>query len=307
MKINTLTFVAILLLAPFWPTHSLAQQQPVFSEYNYNTIILNPAHAGYYNNSEFTLSNQNSYSGFDGAPATFNATLNLTLDNENVGLGGGFLSDQIGVTSINSAFVSYAYKLYFGQQAQAPRYHNYNPNIFSFGITAGIFNYTENLTELGITDDPNFQQDIKGTVPTVGMGILFNRNQLYAGLSVPNLLGNSLAPDDSIEINTAAYAYAGYRIYTGVFDELEIKPNFLLRYETGAPLSIDINTIFNYKNLVEFGGGYRTSSAVNVLAGVYLFNNLRFVYNYTMPLRESPLPATHGLVLSVRLGEGYSR
>ncbi|WP_028376518.1 PorP/SprF family type IX secretion system membrane protein [Leeuwenhoekiella sp. MAR_2009_132] len=303
-------FKKLLILSVFLLTVCktlLGQQQPVFSEYNYNTLLLNPAHAGYYENSEFTLSNQSSFSGIDGAPSTFNATANLTLNNERVGLGAGFLRDEIGVSSVTSAFASYAYKLYFGLQAAAPRFHNFNPNVISFGITAGVFNYNENLLELGISEDPNFQQNISGTIPTLGIGILFNRNNLYAGISAPNLLGNSLAPDDAITINTAAYAYAGYRIYTGVFNELEIKPNFLIRYESGAPLSVDLNAIVNYKNKIELGAGYRTSSAVNAIAGVYLFEHFRILYNYTMPLMSSPLPSTHGLVLSYRLGEGYTK
>lgn len=304
MKIQNLTFWALLVFTFSYKVMQ-AQQQPVFSEYNYNTIMLNPAHSGYYANSEFTLSNQSSYSGVEGAPSSLNATLNLTLNNQKVGLGGGFIRDQIGVSAVTNAFASYAYKLYFGQQAKAPRYHNYNPNIISFGISAGLLNYSEDLQSLNITDDPQFQQNLNGTIPTLGIGILFNRDQIYAGLSIPNLLGNALAPGDAISINSVAYAYAGYRIYTGVFDELEIKPNTLIRYEPGAPLSVDLNLIVNYKNKVEFGGGYRTSSAVNALAGVYLFNNLRLIYNYTLPLRETPLAPTHGLVLSVRFGKGY--
>ncbi|WP_370176542.1 PorP/SprF family type IX secretion system membrane protein [Leeuwenhoekiella palythoae] len=283
-----------------------AQQQPAFAEYNYNTILINPAHAGYYENSEVTIANLSSFSGIEGAPSTLNATLNLTLNNDNVGLGGGIMRDEIGVTSTNSAFIAYAYKLHFGVQARAPRFHNFNPNVLSFGIQAGVYNYTENLRELGITDDPNFQNNIQGTVPTLGLGVMYNRNQLYAGLSVPNVLGNSLATDKSLKINTIGYAYAGYRLYAGVFDELEIKPNLLLRYTDGAPLNLDLNTIVNYKNKIEGGLGYRTSSAVNIFAGFYFFKSFRFIYNYAMPLQESPLPATHGLILSYRFGKGYN-
>ena len=85
-----------------------------------------------------------------------------------------------------------------------------------------------------------------------------------------------------------------------------IKPNVLLKYENGAPLQADLNVAVSFKNKFEIGGGYRTSSSLNLLAGVYLFDSVRFVYNYNLSTNKSPLGNTHGFVLSYQFGEGYA-
>lgn len=47
-----------------------AQQQPISSQYMYNTLIVNPAFAGYYSEVDFTFSSEGQLNGIEGAPAT---------------------------------------------------------------------------------------------------------------------------------------------------------------------------------------------------------------------------------------------
>jgi len=49
---------------------SIAQQTPVYSEYAHNSILLNPAHAGYNIGTDITLSNRSFVNGLDGLPST---------------------------------------------------------------------------------------------------------------------------------------------------------------------------------------------------------------------------------------------
>ncbi|WP_109299927.1 PorP/SprF family type IX secretion system membrane protein [Aquimarina sp. AU474] len=282
-----------------------AQQTPVFANYNYNTVIINPAHAGFYPDSEFTLSNRGYLNSIDGSPRNIGLLFNSPMRSEKMGLGAGIFSDQVGVTTTTNVFAAYSYKIFFDHNYNRARWWSYNPHVLSFGITAGAMIYDENLLELGIQNDPNFASNINTTVPTLGIGILYNRNKMYFGFSAPNILGDSLSSEDNINLETPYYLYAGYRFFASRFEEVLINPSILTKYVSGAPTQLDFNTIVSYKNKIEVGAGYRTNSSVNLLAGLYLSNHLRLIYNYNQMLRDGPVQTTHGIILSYRLGTGF--
>jgi len=284
-----------------------AQQTPLFSEYNYNPFIINPAYSGLTPNTEISISNSGYFSPFEGSPKSFALSGHGSLNRKKVGIGAGIISDEIGVTKSTSFFAAYAYKIYFDFDSDRPYWQNYHPGVLSFGVTAGIQKYQDNLTELGITNDYVFAEDINATVPTIGFGFLFNHNTFYVGFSSPNVIGDALVSDKSFNISNTYYGYFGYRFFNNRFLDLIIKPNVLLKHEKGAPLQADFNIAVSVRNRFEVGAGYRTSNSYNVLAGIYLFNNFRVIYNYNIATNNSPLGNTHGLILSYQLKKGYSK
>ena len=283
-----------------------AQQTAAFPEYNFNPFIINSAYAGLLPSTEVTATNTG-FSTFEGSPRNFSVSFHSPLNDGKVGLGAGFVSDQIGVTTSTSAFAAYSYKIFFDFKGDRPYWQIYQPGTLSFGITAGVQKYQDNLLALGIGDDPNFSQNINATIPTVGVGFLFNHARFYAGISAPNVLGDALASDDNLKLESPVYGYFGYRFYNNLFEDYILKPSVLLKYENGAPFQADLNLSVSYRNRFEIGGGFRTSSSVNLLAGIYLLNNFRMVYHYNMALKDSPLGNTHGIMLSYRFGKGYNR
>ncbi|MCX2679282.1 PorP/SprF family type IX secretion system membrane protein [Galbibacter sp. EGI 63066] len=307
--LKTTIFTAFFIIA----THSIAQQTPVFSDYIYNTLVINPAHAGLYSETEVVLANHGMGNSVEGSPRTFTGTFNTSLDKRRMGnlgkmgFGAGIINDQIGVTEATQVFASYAYKIHLGRDYNQPRWFQANPQVISFGLTAGLLSYRENLLELGLEDDPNFDENINASIPTIGVGFLYNRRDLYLGLAAPNVLGNTLSSDKSVNLQSPYYAYFGYRFYGNALEDYMIKPNALLKYEEGAPLQLDINLLVSYRSKVEVGVGYRTTSMFNFLAGFYVFNNLRFIYSYNHRTTNSPLTNTHGLSLSYRFGGGYNQ
>ncbi|QLG47263.1 PorP/SprF family type IX secretion system membrane protein [Costertonia aggregata] len=284
----------------------MAQQTPAFSEYNYNPFIINSAYAGLMPNTEATLSNSGFLNTVEGSPKSFAFSFNSPLNRGKVGVGAGIISDEIGVTKSTSVFGAYSYKIFFDFKDDRPYWQIYSPGVLSFGITAGVQLYQDNLLDLGITDDPRFSENISATIPTVGLGFLFNHSRFYVGVSAPNVLGDRLASEQDLNLRNPIYGYFGYRFFNNRFQDIMIKPNLLLKYENGAPLQADINLSFSFRNKFELGTGYRTSSSVNLLAGIYLFNNLRFIYQYNLALKDSPLGNIHGLVLSYKFGDGYA-
>lgn len=297
---NVLRIVVLLIGIPFT---MFGQQTPVFANYNYNAVVINPAYAGFNSDADIVITNRGHLNAIEGSPQNIGLTVNLPTKLEHIGLGGGVFRDQVGVTSTTNLFGAYAYKLFFNSDVNT--WWSYNPHVLSFGITGGVMLYDENLLGLGIQNDPNFANNINTIIPTLGIGALYNRERIYIGLSAPNLLGNSLSSENNINLKNPYYVYGGYRVFTTRFQEIMINPSILLKYVSGAPLQADFNTKINYKNKFEFGTGYRTNASVNFFAGFYILDHFRVVYNYNKTLRNTLLNDTHGLVLNFRFGEGF--
>ncbi|WP_282089859.1 PorP/SprF family type IX secretion system membrane protein [Aquimarina algiphila] len=296
--------LAILLLSLYNNTIE-AQQTPVFSDYYYNQVLINPAHSGYHQNTEVSISNFGYLSEFEGNPRTFSGIFNTNVFKENVGISGGFISDQIGVTSVRTVFASYAYKISFDHNYDRARWWNYNPNVLSFGLTTGMLFLNEDLSRLNIQGDPNFENDVNVTVPTFGLGVLYNHDKLYIGFSAQNIGANSINSDQNVNIQTPYYLYGGYRLYFSRFEEIRVQPSVLAKFEPDAPAQFDFNVSVNYKNKIEIGAGYRSSSSLNALIGLYLFKNWRFAYTYTAFDRNTPFNDTNGFILTYKSGKGF--
>ena len=228
-----------------------AQQTPTFGEYGYNTFILNSAYAGFGENTEVNLSNSGFMNKFEGNPRNFTLSLNTPLNDGKVGLGGGFIQDDIGVTSYTHLFAAYSYKIFFDLKSNRPHWQHYNPTVLSFGLTGGAMLFRDDLLELGITNDPNFQENINATIPTIGFGFMFNHDSFFIGFSSPNILGDSLASEDNLDIQNAYYGYAGYRFFTNIFEETIIKPNVLIKQEKGSAVQADFNVAVSFNNKFE--------------------------------------------------------
>jgi type IX secretion system PorP/SprF family membrane protein len=307
MKLKNLLKSSALLCLFISFTHCNAvygQQSALFPEYNYNPLLINPAYAGLLSTTEITLSNTG-FSNFEGAPRQLNLGFHSPLQDGKMGLGAAIMRDQIGVTSSTNAFVAYSYKIFFDFKSDRPYWQDYQAGSLSFGITAGVQQFQDNLLNLGITNDVRFSENINATIPNIGAGFLFNHARFYAGVSAPNLIGLKLATDSNINIEFPVYGYFGYRFFSNRFEDFMIKPSVFLRHEKGAPLLVDVNVSASYRNRFEFGAGYRSTSSVNLLAGIYLANSLRIIYHYNIGTNNSPLGNTHGIILSVRFKSGY--
>lgn len=302
MKTRQLLIIS-LFIALIFNNKSNAQQTPLFPEYNYNPFLVNAAYTGMANGAEATISNYGYLNNIEGSPRTLTFSLHSPVHQDRMGLGGAVLHDKTGVTTRTQVFAAYSYKIFFDVKSDRPYWQIYNRNVLSFGITAGIQQYSENLLDLGIIDDPEFDENINVNIPTIGVGFLYNQKHFYIGFSAPNILGNKLASRDDLNLSNPFYGYFGYRFFTNRFEEIMIKPSALLKYEKGAPMQADVNMAVTFKNKFEVGTGYRSSSSLNFLGGIYALKGFKFVYFYNMAFSNSMLGNSHGIVISYHFSE----
>lgn len=288
----------ILLVLFFSPLVIRGQQTALFSEYNYNPMVINSAYAGMGNGAEVNLSNYSYLNDMQGSPRHLSLSFHTPISNSKMGLGAAISRDEIGVTTSSNAYMAYSYRVFFDHKSNRPNWQIYHQHVLSFGLTAGINQYQQNLIDLGISDDPVFAENINETIPTIGVGFLYNRRNFYVGVSAPNILGDRLHSLDNLKLSTPVYGYMGYSFLLNKFDKIIIKPNILLKHEQGAPMQIDLNLATSFENIFEVGIGYRSTTSMNFMAGIYLFKNIRFLYQYNVGFKDSLLGNSHGIILS---------
>src|SRR5690606_8825259 len=154
----------------------LAQQQPEYTQYMYNTMAINPAYAGSNGPLEASLLHRSQWVGIDGAPKTQSFGLHGKLG-KRVGLGLNALNDKIGPSNQFAINAAFAYHLITGRNTH-----------LSLGVNAGLDVLNVNWSK-GQYYDPNdvlFNANINEVRPLIGAGALFYSDQWYIGVSSPN-------------------------------------------------------------------------------------------------------------------------
>ncbi|GAA6764735.1 hypothetical protein AAFH68_06680 [Flavobacterium sp. CGRL1] len=100
-KINIILSLFIIII---FLERAYGQQTPVFSSYNYNAVLINPAHAGYYHDIDIAMTTNGYFNSVEGSPKNFDLSVNKLTWGEKIGLAAGISHDQIGVTNTTSFF-----------------------------------------------------------------------------------------------------------------------------------------------------------------------------------------------------------
>ncbi len=269
MKIKK-TFLAILLLAGLG---SYAQQDAQYTQYMYNTINVNPAYAGSRGVMSIFGLYRTQWVGLEGAPKTSNFSIQSPLGS-NLGGGLSLVSDKLGPTQENTLSADLSYTI------QTSAFYK-----LSFGIkgSADFFNLDPNKLNPKNANDASLQNFHNSFSPNVGAGVYFHSDQLYVGLSVPNLLETNRYNDNEVVVNKEKmnlYLIGGY-----VFDlspSLKFKPAFLLKGVSGAPLQLDVSGNFMFNEKFVLGLAWRWSAAASVMAGFQITDGMYIGYGYDL-------------------------
>jgi type IX secretion system PorP/SprF family membrane protein len=251
-----------------------AQQDPQYTQYMYNTQIVNPGYVGSKEALSFGLLLRSQWVGLDGAPQTGTFTIDSPIGIQgNMGLGLSVVQDQIGPANETNFTVDYSYTIQTSEEAK-----------LSFGLKAGAHILDLDFNRLNILDqnDPRFQNNIDNKFqPQIGGGIYYHTQKFYAGLSVPNFLTTNHFDETSLvdtTVESTPEENLHYFFITGyVFDmnqNLKLKPALLVKAVGGAPLAADIslNALFNDKFTI--GAAYRWSAALSAMAGFQISDSM---------------------------------
>ncbi|SFD28944.1 type IX secretion system membrane protein, PorP/SprF family [Algibacter lectus] len=273
-KLNTRSFLLLMCLVIFSSLDAVAQQDPQYTQYMYNTMSINPAYAGQREVLSITGLYRTQWVGIDGAPKTQTLGIHAPLRNERIGLGLSVVNDALGPAEETyiDANLSYSIPL------------DYDYTTLSFGVKAGLHQLSTDWSKGKYqTTDPLFNEPISRLSPTVGVGVYVSNREWYLGVSAPNLLTTDHYDDFIESIATERinfYAIAGY-----VFDinnDLKLKPSAFIKAVSGAPVIGDISLNGLYREKLTLGLAWRWDDSVSLLTGFQISDGLYVGYAYDL-------------------------
>lgn len=262
-----------------------AQQRPVYSQYMFNGLVLNPAYAGSQKQLSATGIYRKQWVNIDGAPSTVNATVHSGFENKHIGMGLMVTNDVIGIHNDLGIYVSYAYQI------------EMEKGILAMGIQGGFNNLNTDFDKLNLKHgrDPILFGKVSNFNPNFGTGLYYSTERFYAGLSVPFLLNNRLSYKTDL-INNAKEARYYFFSAGKVFDvnqSIKLKPSTLIRIQEGAPIGFDVNINVILEDIISLGTSYRSNDAFILLFHIIANENFTFGYAYDWVL-SSLNPHTKG-------------
>ena len=258
---------------------SMAQQDPQYTQYMYNMSVINPAYATEGEDINVGALYRTQWVGTVGAPNTGSLFVHVPLQ-EKIQVGLSIINDQIGnVVNETNVYADFAYILSLGSNTK-----------LSLGVKAGASFFNTNFNDFIYSDmlpDPAFANNLSKTFPNIGAGAYVFGANYYVGFSAPNLLNSKhLERDSGILANGVEeihfFLTGGYVFELN--EQLKLKPAFMTKAVSGAPLSLDLTANLLINNVLEVGAGYRFDDAVTGLANFRINPSMRigYAYDYTL-------------------------
>ncbi|MFN3404154.1 MAG: type IX secretion system membrane protein PorP/SprF [Cytophagaceae bacterium] len=273
MRATFIHTVLLFLMLLSTGIHVSAQHLPLFSQYMFNPVVINPAYAGSQESLSLSSYCRKQWTNVEGAPSTLTLSAHSPLKNRKVALGLILTNDQFGVNNQNIINAIYAYRIRLSEKS-----------VLSFGLQANAGRFTSDFSSLDTRDpnDPTFSQSIRSAyLLNFGAGIYYNRPKFFAGFSMPYILNNGITSDMS---NTVTGINRHYFFSTGVVidisDDLKYKPFLLFRASNNMDSQIDLNNMILFRDVLWLGVSYRSFSSINYIARVLINDQLTIGYGY---------------------------
>ena len=295
--IKVLMLLAVMLFAY---QKSIAQTEPMYSQYMFNMLGVNPAYAGNREASSFNFFQRSQWIGLQGAPQTTSFSFDQSILNKRAGWGIQFYDDKIGVEKADGINIMGSTRIQVSENG-----------ILSGGLSLGLMNYRidlMNVTGRFTPNDPAFYSNLNKWMPSLGLGVYYNTDNFYAGVSIPNILKSRLTAFDLIRSGLQKVNQKHIFLTTGIVipinEDLKLKPSTMIKMVEGAPIEADFNTNVWLRDIIGLGVSYRTGDAVIGMAEIQVNQNLRFGYAYDMTI--SPLKfynnGSHEIMIRYEIG-----
>ncbi len=262
-----------------------AQQDPQYSQYMFNQVVINPAYIGSKEALSATMDLRKQWVSMQGAPRTGTISLHGPLAIKSIGLGGHLINEAIGPTKWTAAYFDFAYRFKLGKGK------------LSLGLSGGLVNYNMTLKQSDYKDPGEvFPSQNLGskTVVDFGTGFYYFTNSFYLGGSIthltnPNLYNtsnnytnSSSVKDTSIinfSINPHSFLYAGKGFL--INENLVINPSVILKSGNAKRVaSVDVNCNFLIKKKLWLGVSLRLGYGLVGLMQYSVTDKFKVGYSY---------------------------
>jgi type IX secretion system PorP/SprF family membrane protein len=268
---KVLNKITIIIAVLFFQETAMAQQDPMYSMYMFDRLLINPAYAGSSSWIVSTVKHRNQYTGFKGHPRTQTFNIHTPIQKKHLGVGFKVVNDKIAVLSNLNLAMQLSYHL------------NFAGGKLSAGFEAGIYSRKTNYNAL-VLDDLNDvalnAQTASSTVPDLSVGMYYQKKQFYCGLSNYHLIKTRFDKQSS----SGAHLYNHIYITAGnvfqISNRVTFEPSLLLKYQPSSTTQVDLNALVYYKDKVGAGLQYRSGDALVAMIRLNLTESIRFSYSY---------------------------
>lgn len=312
-----------------------AQQRPHYTQYVLNNYILNPALSGIENYTDLKLSHRHQWAGIDGAPVTTYLTIHGALGKKDYrttatsfevpgenprgkaywesytapephhGIGLQVVNDKTGPLNRFSAQATYAYHI-----GLTPR------TSLAAGVGAGIANTSLNRSKLNFGNtviDPAVYNsgELNNMKPELSAGLWLYSAEYFVGLSAqqvvpqPLRFSESTVSVDKGRLVPHLFFTTGYRFF--LTDDVSALPSVMFKYVQPAPVQVDLNMKFQYRDLLWAGAGIRMKDGVNAMVGMNISNTFHvgYAYDYTTSRLNTVSRGTHEILIGFLIGNKF--
>ncbi|PBQ34546.1 hypothetical protein CNR22_23100 [Sphingobacteriaceae bacterium] len=268
-----------------------SQQDPMYSMYMLDKMLINPAFAGSANWAVATIKHRQQFVGLNGHPSSGTLNFHAPIQKKHLGFGLKIINDKIAVqTSIHMAGII--------------SYHlNFAGGKLSSGIEFGFNNRRINYTSLVVNKQgdaalpPNA---MAATVPDASYGFYYQKKQFYAGFSQYHILQKrfNFTPTSSAHLYRHFYFLAGnvYKLST----HFTVEPSLLIKCQNAAKIQIDLNATVYYNDVIGLGLQLRTKESFIVFLKISVSENFKIAYAYDHTVSKLGLysKGSHELIIS---------
>ena len=263
---------------------AFSQQDPLASQYMFNTLTFNPGVAGTSGMICATALNRQQWVGFKGAPATtlFNINAPVRIFRNNSGVGLLIESDNVGFDKDIRLAGSYSYHI---DLATAK---------LGIGLSLGMLNKTLDPQWYIPQGDGFTSPDQDPLIPTskesfvafdAGLGVYLKSEKYYAGLSVTHINQPKIKfSKGEPYVSRHYYFTAGYTLQLPQ-PSLELLPS-VFAFSDGKATQISVTSLIRYNKKLWGGVSYRAGDALTGLVGFELYNGVRIGYAYDFPVSD---------------------
>jgi len=294
----------------------VAQQDAQYSQYMFNSLVINPAYAGYKESLNLSLLHRNQWTDVPGAPTTQSFIADAVVADGKIGLGLSVVNDKLGIQNQFSAFANASYRLKVGAES-----------VLAFGLGLGGAQFGINYNKANV-DQPETNINAgrsSSVVPDARFGIHYSNEKFYAGISTTNLFAKAIdysTATQDLVVSQGRHFFLTVGYLLDVSDFLKFKPSFLLREDVKGPTNLDVNNFFLLGEKIWLGASYRTSlnlwnkpgvvgnvSPSNAVVGLVEFYagssfRIGYAYDYSLSKFNGYDKGSHEFSLGFVLGGG---
>ena len=312
---------------------SFAQEKPQYTQYIFNTLLLNPAVSGIENYTDVKAGYRSQWTGLQGAPVTSFLTVSMPIGNKftegdptgfpeatseydlsktynqnysaagpHHGIGLMVVSDHTGPISQTNIDATYAYHLVLATKVN-----------LAVGVMAGLSDVSLNTAAITteVAYDPAIANGNNSQwKPDLGAGVWLYAGDYYFGVSAQQLLPqNSFSETnnkfDQIKPTPEFFLTSGVKL--PLTDDISFLPSFLVKAINPEPLAVDLNSKISFQDKFWMGVSYRVGDSFGVLAGVNInsFINVGYSYDITTSALNTVSNGTHEIVINLLLNNRH--